>query len=134
MCARDRECLFGNVVGGETRLNEYGRLVDAWWQDVPSHFPQADLDAHVIMPNHLHGIVVIGGMDAGDAMDAIKTMDVGARFPCPGSRLGNADGGAGTAPLRVKRPTLGQIVAYFKYQSTTVVSGSFAVSGPQGQW
>jgi len=57
VCARNRECLFGTVVDGDMRLNGYGSTVNDWWQDVPRHFPHADIDAHIIMPNHLHAIV-----------------------------------------------------------------------------
>jgi putative transposase len=57
---RDRECLLGDVVSGEMRLNNYGRIVAAEWQKLPARFPHATTDASIVMPNHLHGIIVIG--------------------------------------------------------------------------
>ena len=59
ICTRDRACLFGEVVDGEMRLNEYGRIARRCWEEIPLHFPHAELDAFVVMPNHVHGIVIL---------------------------------------------------------------------------
>jgi REP-associated tyrosine transposase len=54
-----REFLFGDVVGGQIRLNHFGKLVERSWLDLPSHYPLVRLDVFVVMPNHVHGIVII---------------------------------------------------------------------------
>ena len=59
ICTQERVCLFGEIVDSEIRLNEAGRVVERCWLDVPQHFPHIELDAFVVMPNHVHGIVVI---------------------------------------------------------------------------
>ncbi|MEW6181024.1 MAG: transposase [Chloroflexota bacterium] len=59
ICTRDRACLFGTVVNGEMRLNEWGEIVLWTWRDLPNHVPNVQLDAFVIMPNHVHGIIII---------------------------------------------------------------------------
>jgi len=61
VCTRDRACLFGHVMNGEMHLNEAGEVAQRCWEDIPHHFPRAALDAMIIMPNHLHGIIVIQG-------------------------------------------------------------------------
>nr|WP_235269774.1 transposase [Geoalkalibacter subterraneus] len=61
VCTQNRECLFGDIVNGEMRLNEAGNIARQCWDDIPIHFPHVDLDEFVIMPNHIHGIVVITG-------------------------------------------------------------------------
>ena len=99
ICTFERECLFGEVVNGEMRLNGMGCIVDESWQQIVSHFTGVDIDQHIIMPNHFHGIITT----------------VGAGFPRPDPRGSEKPGGE-TPPLR--RATLGQIVGYFKYQST----------------
>ncbi len=65
LCTHDRECLFGVMVDMEMQLNEIGNLVTAVWRDIPRHFDNVSLDAFVVMPNHLHGIVVIDDADVG---------------------------------------------------------------------
>ena len=59
ICTRDRECLFGDIVADKMRLNDAGRVVQECWGSIPSHFPHVELDEFVVMPNHVHGILVI---------------------------------------------------------------------------
>ncbi len=59
ICTNDRICLFGDVTDGVMRLNDAGQIVHACWAAIPDHFPHVGLDAFVVMPNHLHGIVVV---------------------------------------------------------------------------
>jgi putative transposase len=54
-----RMCLFGEVVNGEMVLNEVGLIVQKAWDEIPNHFPNVTCDTYVIMPNHIHGIIVI---------------------------------------------------------------------------
>ena len=58
--AHDRAVLFGEIAGGETRLNEFGRIVERAWADLPEHYLNVQCDAFVVMPNHIHGIIVLG--------------------------------------------------------------------------
>src|SRR4030043_1181769 len=58
--------LFGEVVVGEMRVNQYGKIAHRAWMDLPSHYPQVTLDAFIVMPNHVHGIVLINEMDEVD--------------------------------------------------------------------
>ena len=59
ICVQDRECLFGDVVDGEMRLNQYGEIVMRCWNDLPHHYPNVALDVCVVMPNHFHGVVTL---------------------------------------------------------------------------
>jgi len=59
ICTQDRQHVFGEVVDGEMRLNDAGRMALSEWEALPRRFPTIDLDAFVIMPNHVHGIIVI---------------------------------------------------------------------------
>ena len=54
-----RECLFGRIADDELSLNEYGEIALECWLNIPTHCPQADLDAFIVMPNHIHGILVL---------------------------------------------------------------------------
>ncbi len=59
ICTEGRERLFGEIVGDEMAPNEAGRMIDAWWRRIPEKFPSCNADAFVVMPNHLHGVIVI---------------------------------------------------------------------------
>ena len=70
-CTHGRRCLFGEVVGGRMRLSDLGRIVEAEWRRSEAVRAEVVLDAFVVMPNHIHGIVVLvpPDVDRDDARD-----------------------------------------------------------------
>lgn len=110
--ARRRECLFGEVVNKEMILSRYGKIVQKWWNEIPVHFANVETGAFIVMPNHVHGIIVI--------TERRGTVPVpeehGVNHVVNDKDITNKTQGGETPPLRM--PTLGQIVAYFKYKST----------------
>lgn len=98
---RDREHLLGEVANGAVQLSKIGEIADESWREIPEHFSDVECDAYAIMPNHIHGVLVVGG--------------VGARHASPLQRH----------PLRVsKRPSgvrpnsVGAIIGSFKSAAT----------------
>ncbi len=67
ICTRNRICHFGNVVDGTMQLSDSGMIADTCWLEIPEHFPFVKLCNHIVMPNHVHGIVVIDRHDDGNA-------------------------------------------------------------------
>lgn len=59
ICAYQRAHLFGRVVDEAMVITPWGQVVQECWDDISAHFPQVELDAFVVMPNHIHGIIVI---------------------------------------------------------------------------
>ncbi len=59
ICCHQRRCLLGEINDGVMHLNLAGATVKAVWDSLPHHFPLIELDAFVVMPNHVHGIIVI---------------------------------------------------------------------------
>ena len=59
ICTQNRAHLFGTVVDQEMRLNVFGGIVQTCWDDLVNHYSHIELDVFVVMPNHVHGIVVI---------------------------------------------------------------------------
>jgi len=59
ICCDQRRCLLGEMKDGVMHLNLVGATVKAVWDSLPRHFPLIELDAFVVMPNHVHGIIVI---------------------------------------------------------------------------
>ena len=90
------KCVFGKIVKGEMRLNTLGKIVKECWDEIPIHFPYTSIDAFVIMPNHIHGIIVIHDS---------SFFVVGAQHAAP---LQNP------ISLNVKPGSLGAIVRSFK--------------------
>jgi REP element-mobilizing transposase RayT len=60
MCTRNGRCLFGEICDGRMSCNLLGELVRSHWLDIPRHFPHVTLDAFVLMPDHLHGVLIFG--------------------------------------------------------------------------
>ena len=58
---RNRLRLFGDVLCGKMVLNDIGKLVETVWLEIPSHFEYVTADAFIIMPNHVHGIILLEG-------------------------------------------------------------------------
>jgi REP element-mobilizing transposase RayT len=59
VCTHRRELLFGEVIDGQMRRNALGDIVQAEWYATERVRPEVRLDAFVVMPNHLHGILEI---------------------------------------------------------------------------
>ncbi|MGD1862872.1 MAG: transposase [Leptolyngbyaceae cyanobacterium] len=59
ICVHQRQCLFGEIVNGAMQLNEFGEVARSHWLRLPQHRVHVRLDAFVIMPNHMHGIIVL---------------------------------------------------------------------------
>src|SRR4051794_33458773 len=61
VCTNNRLCLFGEIEDGVVRLSPIGQVADTAWSELPQHTPDLMLDVWVVMPNHLHGILVLPG-------------------------------------------------------------------------
>lgn len=60
ICTKDKKFLFGGISNLEIQLSEIGEIAKKYWMEIPKHFRRVTLDEWVIMPNHIHGIIVIG--------------------------------------------------------------------------
>ena len=105
-----RECLFGDVVDLEMQVNALGRIVQECWDEIPAHFPNVVVDAFVVMPNHVHGIIFIHENNRAGANP------VGARHVSPRQEP--------TYPPRGFKPcSVGALVAAFKSSVTRRARG-----------
>lgn len=100
ICTQNMVCLFGQITDGTIKLNNAGQKMDECWRNIPQHSPNIKLHSHIIMPNHLHGIIELVGAPL-----------VGAHPSKTGQPRGIA-------------PTIGGIVGAFKSLSTNAyISG-----------
>ncbi|MBI4790898.1 MAG: transposase [Chloroflexi bacterium] len=100
ICEVNRECIFGEIVDGEMCPNQFGEIVLKWWNELPNYYPPVALDEFVVMPNHLHGIIVITGVGAGSSRPITGRHDA--------------------APT--EKRTLGQLIGYIKFQITKEIN------------
>ncbi len=59
ICTQNREYLFGDIINGEMVLSGCGEIAHQIWQEIPDHFDNIRLDNFVVMPDHIHGIIII---------------------------------------------------------------------------
>lgn len=110
----DRECTFDNIV--------FRRVVEYNWQQIPRHFPNVELDEWVVMPNHIHGIIIIVNDERNDARrgEALP-QGVSKRTPIAISENDsnqNLERGNASPLHGVERGSLGAIVGNFKSITT----------------
>ena len=81
------------------QLNNAGEIAKATWNELPARFPSLGLDAFVAMPNHIHGIIMVG-----------------AQFIAPSDGFGETNQG-----VMNHAPTLGKIIRAYKAASTRLI-------------
>ncbi|PKO05893.1 MAG: hypothetical protein CVU41_09725 [Chloroflexi bacterium HGW-Chloroflexi-3] len=60
ICTHQKQRIFGEIVNGEMKLNLMGQYAFHQWNKIPQRFLNVELDEFIIMPNHIHGIIIIG--------------------------------------------------------------------------
>lgn len=66
ICTKNREHYFWEIVDGEMMLNDYGKIVQKCFWDINNHYQNVELDIYVIMPNHLHCIIILKNNTVGN--------------------------------------------------------------------
>lgn len=99
-----RTCFFGDIVNDKMVLNDFGKIADKFWKEIPEHFPHAILDEYIIMPNHVHGIIILdNNVETPD--DCVETPKLGVS----------------TGMEIVKRQPIGVIINQFKRICTITI-------------
>jgi len=106
-----RDCLFGEIINKEMILNDLGKIADECWRSIPEHFPNVELGAYVIMPNHVHGIIVITDNGRGAAL------------------LRPYDGEENPHKINVKPGSLGAIVRSYKSAVSYRINKEYNATG-----
>ena len=96
-CTHNRACISGDLVDAKMILSPFGEIVDSIWHFLPEHFLNVSVDWVQIMPNHVHAIIIIGEDERVIGKDL--------------------------KPFKGE-PTLGQIVGYWKYQTSKIINGN----------
>ncbi len=85
ICTKDMKCWFGEIKKGKIFQSDLGKIAEHIWKEIPKHYVAVELDYYVIMPNHIHGIIIINDVETGHAPS-----------------------------LQIKQPTLGNVIGSFK--------------------
>lgn len=122
ICTANRELFFGDIMDDKMNLSEIGEIADKYWLEIPEHFPFVKLDVHVVMPNHIHGIVIIDKPDdgrndikndernvGGNVGRNVETPKLGVSTPQPQKQSQTA-----AASQKWKPATLGSIINQYK--------------------
>jgi len=62
LCAHDRRCYLGDAKAGFIELSPIGEIAKQFWSEIPIHFDNVTLDYFVVMPNHVHGVLLTSGI------------------------------------------------------------------------
>jgi putative transposase len=108
-----RDCLFGNIVNGEMQLSPIGQIAEGHWRLIPAHFPHVELGTYAVIPNHVHGIIIIHE----NGMATKSSPSVGARHASP------------LSPNGVKPGSIGAIVGSYKSAVTKRIGRECNVTG-----
>ena len=135
ICCQDRICRFGNIDNGEMVLNEFGQIAYNEWIKLTERFTNFELDVFQIMPNHMHGIIVLNdavgagfnlAQNGGDAQnDANAQNDGNTQNDDPQTITPAQDGanvqndaniiqGAGASPAPTRNASVSDIVGAYK--------------------
>ena len=113
-----REYLFGEVVKGEVVLNEWGYLALNEWQRLGQRYEQVIIDESIVMPNHVHGILLIRGKSDAVGAGQETTLQIAPNFfapPLPHAPLRDASG--------VVPGSVGAIVGAYKSTTARLING-----------
>ncbi|AFZ27114.1 transposase [Cylindrospermum stagnale PCC 7417] len=115
ICTNKRKCLFGNIANNEVNLNELGNIVLDFWYSLPSKYPNIELDEFIIMPNHLHGIIVITDLETIYKSHSQQLTNVGTIHELS---------------LRERRNILlPKVIGYFKMNAAKAINQKISASG-----
>ena len=139
ICAQNRSCLFGEICNDEVIPNPAGRLVQSEWDALPKRFSLLDLDAFVLMPNHVHAIVVITEeswtsptADQFGCARGVRNPNVGATLVVAQSADDRARAGTRPAPtLGAQNPNVGATLVVAQSADTGAPVDDKAGSRPE---
>jgi REP element-mobilizing transposase RayT len=61
ICTKGHDMFFGEIIDDEMVLSEVGKTAELCWQEIPKHAKNIELGVYVVMPNHVHGILILHG-------------------------------------------------------------------------
>ncbi len=92
ICTKNREHFFGEIADGKMILSNAGIIADIFWHEISNHFLFVELGKFVVMPNHIHGILILDKPDEGNGNnDNIETGHVSTTCPVSTTTINRAN-------------------------------------------
>jgi putative transposase len=82
ICTRKGEHFFGQIIDGEMQLTKMGIIADIIWFKIKNHAKNIELGQFIVMPNHIHGIIIIDN-PAGDNADHYEEVETSQAMSLP---------------------------------------------------
>ncbi len=114
ICIKNREHFFGEIQNGKMILNKYGEIVGNQWLWLPWQYPYLELDKFIIMPNHMHGIVIIDNNNYHIRRGMSRCYCRGRSRPVPAETTVST-----TNTIKIK--SLSQLIGAFKTTSSKII-------------
>ncbi|MDX2138153.1 MAG: transposase [Chloroflexota bacterium] len=146
ICSAQREWIFGEIVDDHMSLSAIGIIATRMWDAIPDHFPHVELDAFVVMPNHVHGVLVFASEPVGTRHPVERTRHASSLQNHPttvgtthaSSALGNSSSGSAQSrdsslQERAKGApsgSLGAVIGSYKSAVTRVVNQELGLHAP----
>jgi REP element-mobilizing transposase RayT len=113
ICLHDKtQNMFGYITNTIMVENDFAGIVRRCWENLPKYYTNITLDEFVVMPNHVHGIIIIRDTIVFPSMHQTKCLNT----------TNGRDNPAPTVQNQKHAPALGNIVAYLKYDSTRYIN------------
>ena len=106
ICTQNKDHFFGKIVDRQFIASEIGTLAEKYWMEIPNHFPYIELGNFVVMPNHVHGILIInkngvggngGFVDRGSVdRGSVETLHCNVSTPKKNEQMANISPKSGT--------------------------------------
>lgn len=106
ICTRNRLSIFGRVDQGKMQLNKNGIIATRKWEQLDERFPEIEIDEFIVMPDHMHGIVIIS--------------DVGAIHELPQHELPRQR--EKNSPIARRRMTLPMVIGFYKMNTAKAIN------------
>lgn len=118
ICTHLRQHLFGRVEDGEMNLSDVGGIVSERWYALPEHHPNIELDSFVVMPNHVHGIIIL--LDHDDVVGTMPALS--EKMPALSAHQNNMKSGSLSAVIGSYKSSASRHIrkAHSQYRNETI--------------
>jgi putative transposase len=127
ICTRGMIPYFGLISCGKMDLSESGQIAYETWLDLPKHFPNVTLDEFIVMPNHIHGIIIIVRPDP--VVRTLRCRDVACNVPTAVTNV-PATKNKFMSTISPKRGSLPAVIRSYK----SAVSNAVHLTDPDFSW